>query len=173
MTTVLIFAGVSAVAIFDASRRAPLSNSSVRPTTRRGSPRTVARDLVPRLRLHGWPLMHRTARRAWHSRRRMEIDALLPNQSGRRRASGCLRVYPAERAPDGTGRTSVLLAGLLRRSTDCSCKTEVWTFYCIKISDYDNENVCLCTVCSCAVLVATFYYIRYITFRSPHFGGYN
>jgi len=118
----LILAGVSgssvlAVAIFDASQPASLSNSSVRPTTnRRRSPRTVARDLALRPRLHGSPTTHCTARRG-RRRRRMEIDALLPNQSGRqccRRAPGCLRVHrPCERASERQTEPATRLSRLL------------------------------------------------------------
>jgi len=118
----LIFAGVSRGSYI--WHGGSLPNSSVRPAARRHSPRTVARDLAPRRRrLHGWTRIDRTARRR-RSRRRMEIDGLLPNQSGRQ----CRRRVPAavwestgraserlsDRASDGTGpaaRLSCLLVG--------------------------------------------------------------
>jgi len=69
------------------------SNSSVRPTTRpdddvgsRHTP-TPATSLL----LHGWPRMHRAARRAGGklTAATEEIDGSLPNQSGRHRRCCC------------------------------------------------------------------------------------
>lgn len=149
----LIFAGVSSGSYI--WHGGSLPNSSVRPAARRHSPRTVARDLAPRRRrLHGWTRIDRTARPK-RSRRRMEIDGLLPNQSGRHgrrqvpaavwECTGRASEWATERQTE-PGLPHVCLAcslaGVPHRSTDCCGKTEVSTFYSIIISSYAEFGVC-------------------------------